>query len=527
MNGFGLVVLFGGLAVVLWVLAKLGRAFAAIAETLAALAVIGVALWALLRAVGWIVRQLITRWRSCLAVLAVTAWWHWWGWLSLSLVGGTLALAAVVWHLVDALGFDRWCGRWLRAWWLRWAVYGRKLPGWLHACGLTVRDEAIPVDVTVNLVSRRRRREAVAQARQQSGVAVPALLRVRSGPSWDEVRVRLVPGQKPEDFDDAARALATARRVTRVQVRELEPDVVSLDFMRRDLLATPVSCLPLPDLVAVDGTGVDLRGVYAGRTEYGKPWLLPLTGPGAHTLVAGATGAGKNSVMWCPLVSAASAIRAGVVRVSGIDPKGMELAYGRGIFARYGVSGNEALEVLDALIDVLEARKREFAGITRDVPISAENPLELLEFDEIGALTKYTDRKTREAIVERLAILTTQGRALGFGVRGYVQEPTKDTVPVRELLPRRICLRVTSKTHVGMVLGDGAYERGAWANRIPESAAGVGYAWGEGIREPLRVRAGWVSDATVKALENYVTNGGAQVVDLAQKRRDSNARGTA
>jgi S-DNA-T family DNA segregation ATPase FtsK/SpoIIIE len=90
-------------------------------------------------------------------------------------------------------------------------------------------------------------------------------------------------------------------------------------------------------------------------------------------------------------------------------------------------------------------------------------------------------------------------------VRGYVQEPTKDTVPVRELFPRRICLRVASKSHVAMVLGDHAYDRGAWANRIGESEAGVGYLFGEGIREPLRVRAAWVADDTIKALEAFVT----------------------
>ncbi len=101
-------------------------------------------------------------------------------------------------------------------------------------------------------------------------------------------------------------------------------------------------------------------------------------------------------------------------------------------------------------------------------------------------------------------MLTTQGRALGVTVRGYVQEPTKDTVPVRELFPRRICLRVTAKSHISMVLGDGAYERGAWANRITETEAGVGYVFGEGIREPLRVRAGWVPDQTIKHLEAFV-----------------------
>jgi hypothetical protein len=141
----------------------------------------------------------------------------------------------------------------------------------------------------------------------------------------------------------------------------------------------------------------------------------------------------------------------------------------------------------------------------RLTPITREHPLELVEFDELGALTKYTDRRTRDAITERLALLTTQGRALGFTVRGYVQEPTKDTVPVRDLFPRRICLRVAAKSHVGMVLGDQAYERGAWANRITDAEAGVGYIFGEGIREPLRVRAGWVPDQTIKQLEAFVT----------------------
>ena len=56
-----------------------------------------------------------------------------------------------------------------------------------------------------------------------------------------------------------------------------------------------------------------------------------------------------------------------------------------------------------------------------------------------------------------------------------------------------------------MVLGDHAYDRGAWANRIGESEPGVGYLFGEGIREPLRVRAAWVPDDGIKDLERLVT----------------------
>jgi DNA segregation ATPase FtsK/SpoIIIE, S-DNA-T family len=267
-----------------------------------------------------------------------------------------------------------------------------------------------------------------------------------------------------------------------------------------------VWCPELADLADMPGDQVDVRRVWSGRTDYGTDWHQSLQG--SHTLHAGATGAGKGAQMWCPLVSIAPAIRDGLVRLSGIDPKGMELAYGRRIFHRYAVTGKDALALLDDLIEGADKRKAEFAGHRRSVPISRENPLEIVEFDEIGALIRYIgDRKLREAITERVALLTTQGRALGYTVRGYVQEPTKDTVPVRELFPRRICLRVAAKSHVGMVLGDQAYERGAWANRIGESEPGVGYLFGEGIREPLRIRGGWVPDQTIKELEAFVTGG--------------------
>jgi S-DNA-T family DNA segregation ATPase FtsK/SpoIIIE len=492
-----------GLGVLVWGLHKIGKALLALVEALAAVAVVFVVLCWLLKALVWLFTQVLTRWRTSLTVLAVAAWWQWWGWPSLALTLSVITSVFALWRWIEGVSFDAWVGRWLRAWWQRWTIYAPKLPAWLHACGLSITDGTTPVVVTVNVVGRNR----VRRDQHQPTIRVPKVLGVTSGASWDEVRVQLVPGQKPEDFDAVTRALACARGVARCQVRELRPDVVSIDFQRRNLLTHPVACPDLTTMTTREGGSVDVRRVWAGRTDYGHDWFVPLAGSASHTLTAGASGAGKNSVMWCPLVSIAPAIRDGLVRVSGIDPKGMELAYGRGIFYRYAVTGAETLSVLDDLVCAMQARKADFAGRVRTVPISREHPLELLEFDEIGALTKYTDRKTRDAITERVALLTTQGRALGFTVRGYVQEPTKDTVPVRELFPRRICLRVTAKSHVAMVLGDHAYERGAWANRISESEAGTGYVFGEGIREPLRIRAGWVPDETITQLETFITAG--------------------
>ena len=488
-----------------WVLHKFGTFLKDLLEALAVIAVVFVALFAVIKGLIWMVRSVVRFWRTSLTLVAVTAWWVYLGWPSLAITLGSLLAGLGLWWLIawrtDHLtGFDALVGRRLRAWVLRWWLYARRMPRWLRACRLTVPDNSQGLQVSVNLL----RRSGMTRPNRPRRDQTPRIVGVRSGASWDEVRLRLVAGQKPEDFDLVTRELAVARGVSRCQVRELGPNLVSIDYQRRNLLAGTVTCPDLTSLADLPGTAIDLDRVWAGRTEYGTDWTVSLRG--SHTLVAGATGAGKGSVLWAPIRSIAPAIRDGLVRVSGIDPKGMELAYGRRIFHRYAVTAKDALALLDELVERMDARKEVHAGKVRTVPISRETPLELVEFDEIGALTKYVgDRKTREAISERIGVLTTQGRALGFCVRGYVQEPTKDTVPVRELFPRRICLRVAAKSHVGMVLGDTAYDRGAWANRIGETEAGVGYLFGEGIREPLRVRAGWVPDEDIKALEAFVT----------------------
>jgi S-DNA-T family DNA segregation ATPase FtsK/SpoIIIE len=499
---FTLALVGGAVAVAVWVLNKIGRALASVLEALATVAMVVLALWFAARTTYLAVKAAVTHWRTTLGVSVAAVWLWWWGWLPVTATVVMVVVGVVVWRWRHRISFEAWAGWWLRSWWLRWLVYTRKLPRWLRACGLTVADADRPIVITANPLGRNKVRRQPKPRTDQ----VPKVLGVRSGASWDEVRIRLVPGQKPEDFDEKARELAVARGVARCQVRELAPNVVSVDFQRRNLLAEPVACRDLAELAEVPGSAVDLSQVWSGQTDYGTHWFQSLRG--SHTLHAGATGAGKGAQMWCPLVSIAPAIRDGLVRVSGIDPKGMELAYGRRIFHRYAVTGKDALALLDDLITEMDKRKAEFAGRLRSVPITTEHPLEIVEFDEIGALIRYIgDRKLREAIAERVALLTTQGRALACTVRGYVQEPTKDTVPVRELFARRICLRVATKSHVGMVLGDQAYDRGAWANRIGESEPGVGYLFGEGIREPLRVRGGWVPDETIKQLETFVTGG--------------------
>jgi S-DNA-T family DNA segregation ATPase FtsK/SpoIIIE len=241
------------LGIVVWALTKIGQALIKVAEALAAAAVVVFAFWLMIKAGVWAIRQAVTKWRTSLTVLAVAAWSRWWGWPSLALTVGVIAAVLIGWYLIDLVSFDAWAGRHLRAWWLRWTVYAPKLPDWLYACGLGVKHDAAPVTVALTPLGRGLRR-----SRQQVKAQLPTVLGVRSGGSWDEVRIRLVPGQKPEDFDDAARALACARGVARCQIRELSPNVVSIDFQRRNLLADLVTCPDLTTLAGVPSAVIDL-----------------------------------------------------------------------------------------------------------------------------------------------------------------------------------------------------------------------------------------------------------------------------
>src|SRR5690348_7986372 len=106
----------GALGVVVWLLAKLGKALIKIAEALAAAAVVLFVIWMMIKGIGWALRQVLTHWRTSLSLVALGAWWQWWGWVSLALTVGVVAGALSGWRLLALTSFDAWVGRHLRAW---------------------------------------------------------------------------------------------------------------------------------------------------------------------------------------------------------------------------------------------------------------------------------------------------------------------------------------------------------------------------------------------------------------------------
>ncbi|MDQ3405330.1 MAG: FtsK/SpoIIIE domain-containing protein [Actinomycetota bacterium] len=348
----------------------------------------------------------------------------------------------------------------------------------------------------------------------------PVLKRTRSEGWRDRVRVRMIPGQSPEQWEAHASGLANSFRARSTRVRSVKPGVIELDFVHSDPLAVP---LPVPKLVT-DESAVDLRKIVVGRTETGKPWRLRLLG-GQH-LVVGVQGAGKGSVLWSVLWALAPLIRSGGVRVLGIDPKGgMELGQAPELFAHLAYdNGVEAVELLEGLAVEVRERAARFRGIRRWWTRETGEPFTLLVIDELADVIAYqTDKRLKERAQAALQTITSQGRAPGFGVLALVQDPRKEIVPFRNLFTTRTALRLDEPLQVDMVLGDGVRARGANAHEISDATPGVAWVKEDGKRDPVRARAFYVTDADITELRHYVMGTSATLLAFPDTTEDGEA----
>ena len=332
----------------------------------------------------------------------------------------------------------------------------------------------------------------------QGRTLLPVLGKVTATRYTDRVQVRLVSGQSAADFAKRAENLAHGFGALLCRVRTAKSGAVLLEFVRRDALAALVPAHPVP-------AHPDLKALAVGRREDGLPWLVKLHG--THVLIAGATGAGKASLLWSLIRAMLPLMRAGLVRVLAADPKLMELAYGRVIFDLYGsyAADPESIAVmLETAVADMQARAARFAGWQRDHTPTPEDPFTVVLVDEVAFLTAYQpDRKRKDRIMAALATLTTQGRAVGYCVVAALQDPRKDVLTIRNLFLDRIAMRLDEPEQADMVLGDGARDRGAACELIspdPSTGAGVAFVRLESDPDPVRVRAGWVSDSDIRTM---------------------------
>jgi S-DNA-T family DNA segregation ATPase FtsK/SpoIIIE len=327
----------------------------------------------------------------------------------------------------------------------------------------------------------------------------PHLKVMRMGRHVDRLVIRPCFGQTVEHWARSCEALAITYGAIECRTGLADRGHVFLDIVRADPLGSIIAALPIREQV-------DLTAVPVGMCEDGTTWTVRLDGN--HLLVAGTTGSGKGSVLWSILRALGPAIRDGWVQVWAVDPKGgQELYPGRALFHHYADDNPAAMvELLEAAVAEMEARSKRYRGrLLRRHRTSVDEPLVVVLVDELADLTTLSDRKLKERAAGAISTLLRKGRAVGFTVVAAVQDPAKDVVPFRQLIPTRIGLRLSEKGQVPMVLGEGMREAGGYCDRIPHPGAeGVAYVVNPRRREPVRVRAAWVTDTDIAELaEGY------------------------
>ncbi|MBB4933748.1 S-DNA-T family DNA segregation ATPase FtsK/SpoIIIE [Lipingzhangella halophila] len=376
-------------------------------------------------------------------------------------------------------------GAGLGVWWWRWPVAFRSLVvlravaawRWLWV----YRRHWQPVLVVAGLAESYQERQYLPQIRKVTCT------------EWaDRVRVRLVAGTAPADVENRVVELAHGFAAPSCRVTVAGPRDVVLEFPRRDLLAEPLAALSVH-------SPVDLCALPMGLREDGQPWRMRLHG--THVLTVGVTGAGKGSVIWSAIRALLPAIADGTAQVWAIDPKRMELSYGRALFARYADSAESAVGLLETAVNAMQERAARYAGRQRTHTATADDPFVVVILDEVAFLTAYhPDRDIRRRAENAIATLTSQGRSVGFGVLAALQDPRKEVMNLRNLFPDKVALRLDEASQVDMVLGEDARERGANAHLIAPDVPGVAFVRLEGSPAPVRVRAAYVTDDDIAAM---------------------------
>jgi S-DNA-T family DNA segregation ATPase FtsK/SpoIIIE len=417
-----------------------------------------------------------------LAMLGVVLWW-------LATAHPAVQLAALV--VVPAAGWSwrRWhrptwrvAVRLTRQWWARWVTYGLLWNFWMGRCGLTLTD-----DRTGNTIR-------------------PRLVKARVTPSVDRLLVKVPAGLTATDIEKNHEAIADAMNGASARVRRVKPKTFWLEIERRNPLTDVIPSIPIPTgSAALDPKR--LRRLVIGQCDDGAPWELKLID--THLFIAGRTDSGKSSVLQSILRSLAPFIRAGLVQVWTVDPKGgMEMEFDAPLFSRYERDRPEQMvELVEDFADAMDVRTRQLRGHARKFTVSTETPFMVCIVDEQAALTALlNDSKLVARFETAQGRILTQGRAPGFAMVGAVQDVTKAVTVWRDLYPTKIALGLEKADQVDMVLGDGMYDSGARCDEIPASLPGLAYVKLDGRAEPGRVRSGYVTDDEIKEMaDEYAT----------------------
>jgi len=321
-----------------------------------------------------------------------------------------------------------------------------------------------------------------------SAAAGSQLLSIYFDPYSVTLSVRLGHARVAEDFTTLRlRRLESAFDARRDSARVEYEDGESSRFAKiRFMLADPHKDPIIPN--EEDFTPDHDLTVEIGIFENGTKVIMDLI----HTLIAGASGAGKSGVI--------NALMRGLVKkphvaVVGIDmkPGGLELGKWRDSMFFLAVNGLEAKILLQALVKGIERRGEimKTRGWRVWVP-TEEEPFVVLVVDEVAQLKEHR-------LFPLLVKLSEISRAYGFAMILATQHPKDQSVPTGAIAncTQRIGLRVNQSTAERLIFDDNATKEG-WRLLVPGFKKGTFLIRNERYTKPMRARAYWLDDAMVE-----------------------------
>jgi len=338
--------------------------------------------------------------------------------------------------------------------------------------------------------------------REYAQKTFPKLREVRGNrESWTGVVIPFA-GQKVDDYNDHIEAFALSFNVPYVSFEKTGTGVIRIrcgPVQVPDMYAYPVEQLAVPAPAATDVAAV-LKAVPMARDIDGRPWYMPIEEN--HILIGGESGSGKNSLTWSLVFGLRQARQAGLVKLWGLDPKKVELSFGREHWDEYADTAEGMVELLEkAVADLLE-RNAQIQGIARKIEPSPDLPLNVIVIDELAYLSEFVpDPKLKKRAEAAMAAILLLGRATGYVLVACTQTALKEVISLRDHYLTKIGLRMPA-SQVDLLFGKGAWESGCKCDQIPfkDAGAGCAYVLEETSNKPLLVRAAWCSDEAIRMM---------------------------
>ena len=256
--------------------------------------------------------------------------------------------------------------------------------------------------------------------------------------------------------------------------------------------------------------------VALGKDVHGRARMLNLAEM-PHLLIAGATGAGKSSLVNSFITSLLARTTPEDVRLILIDPKRVELSHFGDVphlLSPVIVHPKRAAEALQWIVREMELRYELLATVavrdidsyeeglrdgTLRIPLGLEEKFEHMPFivvviDELADLMMVAPRDVEDAICR----IAQMARAVGIHLVVATQRPSVDVVTglIKANIPSRIALMTSSQADSRVILDMNGAEKLVGHGDMLFAPSN--------ISKPVRIQGAWVTEAEVRSICEFI-----------------------